>query len=73
MNAATALYNNRQEVINAFKTGIFPYKDGFQIKEESEEESQKKLKNQKINSKNSLNILKKKIKGHQPWFIQRVF
>ena len=63
MNAATALYNNRQEVINAFKTGIFPYKDGFQIKEESEEESQEKLKNQKINSKNSLNILKKKNQG----------
>ena len=32
------MLNNRQEVINAFKTGIFPYKDGFQIKEESEEE-----------------------------------
>ena len=32
------MLNNRQEVINAFKTGIFPYIDGFQIKEESEEE-----------------------------------
>ena len=33
------MLNNRQEVIDAFKTGIFPYADGFQIKEESEEES----------------------------------
>ena len=32
------MLNNRQEVINAFKTGIFPYIDRFQIKEESEEE-----------------------------------
>ena len=36
------MLNNRQEVINAFKTGIFPYIDGFQIKEESEEESEEK-------------------------------
>ena len=32
------MLNNRQEVIDAFKTGIFPYTDEFQIKEESEEE-----------------------------------
>ena len=32
------MLNNRQEVINTFKTGVFPYIDGFQIKEESEEE-----------------------------------
>ena len=34
------MLNNKQEVIDAFKTGIFPYIDGFQIKEESEEESE---------------------------------
>ena len=39
LSAAEHLLNNRQEVIDAFKTGIFPYADGFQIKEESEEES----------------------------------
>ena len=32
------MLNNRQEVIDAFKTGIFPHIDEFQIKEESEEE-----------------------------------
>ena len=37
---AEKLLNNRQEVINAFKTGIFLYIDGFQIKEESKEESE---------------------------------
>ena len=35
---AENLLNNRQEVIDAFKTGIFPYIDGFQIKEEDESE-----------------------------------
>ena len=33
--AVEKLLNNRQEVIYTFKTGIFPYIDGFQIKEES--------------------------------------
>ena len=42
LSAAEKLLNNRQEVIDAFKTGIFPYIDGFQIKEESEEESEEK-------------------------------
>ena len=37
------MLNNRQEIINAFKTSIFPYIDGFQIKEESEEESDEEL------------------------------
>ena len=31
------MLNNRKEVIDAFKIGIFPYVDGFQIKEEEEE------------------------------------
>ena len=35
------MLNNRQEDIDEFKTGIFPYIDGFQIKEEWEEESEK--------------------------------
>ena len=42
------MLNNRQQVIDAFKTGIFPYINGFQIKEESEEEleqSEEKSKN----------------------------
>ena len=34
------MLNNRQEVIDAFKTGVFPYIDLFQIKEKSEEESE---------------------------------
>ena len=35
------MLDNRQEVTDAFKTGIFPYADGFQTEEESEEESEK--------------------------------
>ena len=38
LSAAEKLLNNRQEVIDSFKTGIFPSIDGFQVKEESEEE-----------------------------------
>ena len=41
LSAAEKLLNNRQDVIEAFETGIFPYKES-QIKEESEEESEKK-------------------------------
>ena len=40
--AAEKLLNNRQKVIDTFKTGIFPYIDEFQIREESEEESEEK-------------------------------
>ena len=36
------MLNNRQEVTDAIKVGIFPYKDGFQKKEESEKESEEK-------------------------------
>ena len=32
LSTTEKLLNNRQEVIDAFKTGIFPYIDGFQIK-----------------------------------------
>ena len=48
LSAAGKLLNNRQQVIDAFKTGIFSYINGFQIKEESEEEleqSEEKSKN----------------------------
>ena len=38
LSVAEKLLNNRQEVIDAFKTGIFPYIDGFQIKEEDKSE-----------------------------------
>ena len=38
LSTAKKLLNNRQEVIDAFKTGIFPYIDGFQIKEEDKSE-----------------------------------
>ena len=40
LSAAEKLLNNRQEVIGAFKAGIFPYEDGFQ-KEESEDDFKK--------------------------------
>ena len=52
--AAEKLLNNRQEVIDAFKTGIFLYIDGFQIKEESEEEWEEK----KMTLKNLSNMLR---------------
>ena len=39
LSAAEKLLNNRQEVIDAFRTGIFSYIDRFQRKIESEEES----------------------------------
>ena len=42
VSAAEKLFNNRQEVIDTFKTGIFPCIDGFQIKEEDESEEKNK-------------------------------
>ena len=47
------MLNDKQEVINAFKIGIFPYIDGSQTKKESEEESDEKL-----DENNFLNILR---------------
>ena len=41
LSVAEKLLNNKQEVIDAFKTGIFSDIDAFQVKEESKEESQK--------------------------------
>ena len=41
LTAVQKLFNNRQEVIETSKTGIFPYAHGFQIEKASEEESEK--------------------------------
>ena len=62
LSAAEKLLNNTQEVIGAFKAGIFPYIDGFKIKEESEEEledesEEKNLEKMKDYIKNLSNIL----------------
>ena len=37
--AAKKLLNNRQEVTDALKTGIFPYKDGFKKKKNQKKKS----------------------------------
>ena len=42
IESAKKFYSIRKEIINVFKRGIFPYKDGFWIEEESEEEKEKK-------------------------------
>ena len=42
------MLNNRQEVIDSFKTSIFPYIDGFQIKEKSEEELEEESEEKKL-------------------------
>ena len=47
--AVEKLLNNRQEVIDAFKRSIFPYIDGFPIKEKSEEESEEESKKERTN------------------------
>ena len=62
------MLNNRQEVINTFKTGIFPYIDGFekkvQSKEESEEESEEtKLEKIKDYSKKFIEYIENESKG----------
>ena len=59
--AAEKLLNNRQEVINAFKTSIFPYIDGFQIREESEEQSEEESEKKRINK--FTEYVEKKSKG----------
>ena len=58
------MLNNRQKVIDAFKTGIFSYKDGFKEKEESEEESEgKKLKKIKDDFKKFIEYIENESKG----------
>ena len=59
--ATEKLLNNRQEVINAFKTSIFPYIDGFQIREESEEQSEEESEKKRINK--FTEYVEKKSKG----------
>ena len=50
------MLNNRQELTDAFKAGIFPYIDGFQINEESEEE-------EKYDGKNSIEYIENESNG----------
>ena len=60
------MLNNRQEVIVAFKTfktGISPYIDGFQIKEELEEEEEKKLDKIKDDFKKFIKYIENESKG----------
>ena len=58
------MLNNRQEVTDAFKVGIFPYKDGFQKKEESEKESEeKKLEQTKDEFKKFIEYIENESKG----------
>ena len=35
--SAKTLLSTREEIINAFKSGIFPYIDGFQVEKETDE------------------------------------
>ena len=57
------MLNNRQEVIGAFKTGIFPYIDGFQTKKESEEESEEKKLKKKRFKKRIIEYIENESKG----------
>ena len=65
LNAAEKLLNKRQEVTDAIKTGIFPYIDGFQIKQESEEEpeEQSEEESEEKRSKKFINTLRKNQKA----------
>ena len=53
------MLNNRQEVLDAFKTGIFPYIDGSWIKNESEEESEEKSEEESVQTDKKLNDIQK--------------
>ena len=46
--ATTKLYINRQDIIKAFKTGVFPYIDGFKKKNKNQKKNQKDLQRTKI-------------------------
>ena len=63
--AAQKLLNTRQEVIDAFKTGIFPYVDGFQTKEESEEESEEESAEEEFKKKMTLKNLSNILRTNQ--------
>ena len=56
------MYNNKQRFIEAFKAGIFPYVDGFRIKEESEEEPEEELEKLNIDFKRFIEYIKKESK-----------
>ena len=38
LKSAKKIFFMREEIINVFKKGIFPYIDGFQVKKETDEE-----------------------------------
>ena len=46
------MFFTRKKIIRAFKKGIFPYVDGFQVEKESDEESDEKstFENEEIDS-----------------------
>ena len=46
------MFFTRKKIIRAFKKGIFPYVDGFQVEKESDEESDEKstLENEEIDT-----------------------
>ena len=37
------MFSTRESIINAFKKGVFPYIDGFQVKKESNQESDEEI------------------------------
>ena len=43
LEPSTKLIYIREEIINAFKKGIFPYIDGFQVEKETDEETDEEL------------------------------
>ena len=48
------MFFTREEIISAFKKGIFPYKDGFQVEKETDEETDEEstLENEEIDTTN---------------------
>ena len=48
------MFVTREETINAFKKGIFPYIDGFQVEKETDEETdeESRLENEEIDTTN---------------------
>ena len=72
LSAAEKLLNNKQDVIDAFKTGIFPYKES-QIKEESKEKSEEESeKESEEESEEESKELEEKMKGDFKKFIEYI-
>ena len=65
LNAAEKLLNNRQGVIDAFKTGIFPYIDGFQIRKKVRKNKRRLQTIYRIYWENNWG----KYWGHKLWFV----